>query len=174
MQIHRNFSYLLFILRIILVSSIYQFCQTETWNSILSWGFHLHVKSSKLHMIEFCGMCKQNGRTRTRWKPRLWLIILCFRAGPWESFIRLPVCLSPLWLITSGRARAFWIIKWASSSLPTHTGSLLNTWVCQPGSLNWQRSVANFSVSESFAAGELISWMGWCQVSVFDSSVFGN
>lgn len=60
MQIHRNFSYLLFILRIILVASIYQFSRTETWNSILSWGFQLHVNSSKLHMIEFCGMCKQN------------------------------------------------------------------------------------------------------------------
>lgn len=85
MQIHRNFSYLLFILRIILVASIYQFSRTETWNSILSWGFQLHVNSSKLHMIEFCGMCKQNGGTSIRWRPRLWLIILCFLERSPES-----------------------------------------------------------------------------------------
>lgn len=98
------------------------------------------------------------------------------RAKPWESFIHLPVCLSPLWLITSGRARAFRIIKWTSSSLPTHTDSLFeHLSVCLPaGFTELAAAKCCKLLSEWKFCGRWANKLngpGRCQVSVFDSSV---
>lgn len=143
----------------------------RTWNWILSsceiikiahdWILRHVCKLNQYGMLWIVGQ-------------RLWLIIQCFREGPWESFIRLPVCLSSNWLITSGRTRAFWIIKWAfSSPTPTPTPNWF-TWV--PAGFTELAAKCCKVFNESFRwAGELISWMCWgCQVSLCLCYFFGN